>query len=231
MLEALSQVHQPPFQLVSSAAGLVFAMSMSPGEQLTEDDPPEWGKRDEGWTIDGLLGVYVADEREITIFSKGIKHAAAQLGTTPERVEYVVRLHEWGHAVFHLGVNQHKSAELAKASLTNDPSMERLTAQELTDTYRSVDPYVHEQIAQALSWLALEELRNKATIDKAKAACAKLSDTFGMLMRRQPSQYRLDSLRHLGQDQLRRRVHDVIRLVRDEALRADRETWETLMSW
>ncbi|MER9255392.1 hypothetical protein NKI59_27030 [Mesorhizobium sp. M0598] len=231
VLEALSQVHQPPFQLVSAVAELVFAISMSPGERSTDEDPPDWRKRDEGWTIDGLLGVYVADKREITIFAKGIKHAAAQLGTTPSGLEYVVRLHEWGHAIFHLGVDRVKSAELAKASLTNDASAEQVTGQRLTDTYGSVDPYVHEQIAQALAWLALEELRSKATIDKAKTACARLSDTFEMLMRRRPPQYRLDSLRHLERDQLRRRVCGVIRLIRDAGVRADRETWDTIMPW
>jgi hypothetical protein len=231
VLEVLSQVCQPPFQLVGAAAGLVFATSLSAGERATDEDPPDWGKRDEGWTIDGLLGLYDADRREITILTKGIAHAAAQLSTTPERLTYVVRLHEWGHAVFHLGVDQAKSADLAQASLANDPSVERLTARKLTDTYRSVDHHVHEQIAQALCWLALEDLGKKATIAEAKTACGRLSDTFETLMRRQPPAYRLDKLDHLGHEQLQRRVRDVIRLVRDASVRADQETWDTLMSW
>lgn len=231
VLEALSQVCQPPFQLVSAEAGLVFATSLAAGERSTDEDPPDWGKRDEGWTIDGLLGLYSAEKREITIYSKGITHAATQLGTTPARLEYVVRLHEWGHAVFHLGVDQGKSFELAKASLANDASVERLTAQKLTETYQSVDHHVHEQMAQALTKLALQDLVQKATIAEAKAACSRLSDTFEALMRRQPPAYRLDKLDHLGHEQLQRRVRDVIRLVRDAKLGADRQTWDTLMAW
>jgi len=231
VFEALSQVFRPRAQLVSAAAGLVFASSLSAGERSTDEDPPEWDKRDEGWTIDGLLGLYVAEKREITIFTKGIAHAAAQLGTTPGRLEYVVRLHEWGHAVFHLGVDQGTSFELAKAGLANDPSVERLTAQKLTETYRSVDDHVHEQIAQALTKLALDELSRKATIEDAKAACSRLSDTFEALMRRQPPAYQLDKLGHLGREQLQRRVSDVIGLVRGAKLGADRKTWDTLMSW
>jgi hypothetical protein len=128
-------------------------------------------------------------------------------------------------------IDQGKSFELAKASLNNDASVERLTAHKLTEIYRSADHHVHEQIAQALTRIALEELSRKATIEDAKAACSKLGDTFQTLMRRQSPAYRLDKLDHLGHEQLQRRVRDVIRLVRDAKLGADRQTWDTLMGW
>jgi hypothetical protein len=52
---------------------------------------------------------------------------------------------------------------LAKASLGNDESLARIAGDNLTRICRSVDPYVHEQMAQSTTWLAIEELGDKAT--------------------------------------------------------------------
>src|SRR2546429_8856507 len=80
-------------------------------------NPPGWAHRDELWTIDELLGLYEPHQRMITIFTKGIGHVAGQLGVQTFSVEYLVRVHEYAHAVFHLGVDQSPSASLAKAFL------------------------------------------------------------------------------------------------------------------
>ena len=124
-MEMMSQVLKHPFQIVSAETGLVFANSLQPSEISSDDNPPGWAKRDEIWTIEELLGLYDSQKRKITIFKKGIEHVAQQLLVKSFYVEYVVRIHEWGHAGFHLGVDQNKSAELAKASLNNDKNTER----------------------------------------------------------------------------------------------------------
>lgn len=50
-------------------------------------------------------------------------------------------------------------------------------------------------------------------------------------MDRQPRQYRLSKLKHLESQQLRRRVRDFIQLTRAAKLRAEQQTWDTLMAW
>jgi hypothetical protein len=121
--------------------------------------------------------------------------------------------------------------ELAKASLRDDEVMLRIAGEDLTGKYRSVDPYVHEQIAQSVTWLALEDLRAQATADKAKESCALLCETFTALTRRQPAAYQLDHLQHLEREHLQSRLRAVIDLIRNGDVRAYRTTWDTIMPW
>jgi hypothetical protein len=129
------------------------------------------------------------------------------------------------------GVDQSTSAALAKASLDNDPSLERTTASGLTAVYSSVDTYVHEQIAQLITRLVLEELGANASVEGAKIACAKLRKTFEKLMLRQPPQYRIDNLKHLEPKQLKNRLRALIGLVRNADMRGTRHVWDTVMRW
>jgi hypothetical protein len=102
-LEALAQFIKSPHNLVSAEVALVFALPMQPSERSVTEDPPGWAHRDELWTIDELLGLYESHKRMITIFTKGIEHVAGQLGVQTFFIEYLVRIHEYAHAVFHLG--------------------------------------------------------------------------------------------------------------------------------
>jgi hypothetical protein len=231
MMKTMSQVLKHPFQLVSAETGLVFASSLQPSEISSDDEPPGWAKRDEIWTIEELLGLYNSQEEKITIFNKGIEYIAQHLLVKPLYVEYIVRIHEWAHAGFHLGVDQNRSVELAKASLNDDKDVERVTREDLTGIYSSVDPYVHEQIAQSITWLALEKLRADATIDDAKEMCALLLETFKKLTLRQPKRYRLDQLQHLELIQFQKRLRDLIKLIRDGGVRGDQKTWDTIIPW
>jgi hypothetical protein len=117
-LEALSQVFKSPHQLVGAETSLVFPTSMQASENFTDVEPPGWADRDELWSIDSLLGCYDPQQRQITIFKKGIEHVAQKLALPSiEGIEYVIRIHEWGHAVVHLGVDQEKSSELTSQGL------------------------------------------------------------------------------------------------------------------
>ena len=171
-IDALSWVWQVPHQSVFAETGLTLATSLWPFEISSAADPPCCATRDDGWTIDTLLGCYNSQERKIAIFDKGIEHVARQLQVKRFFVEHVVRVHEWGHACFHLGVDRSKSAELAMASQKNDESAARTTGDNLTGIYSSVDPYVHEQIAQSITWLALENPCTNAVDDDSSKACA-----------------------------------------------------------
>ena len=158
-MEYLAEVFKSPGQLVSAELSLCLATSMGPSERSTDEEPPGWADRYERWTIDELLGLYEPHKREITLFTKGIEHVAEQLRVKFQIVEYLVRIHEYAHAVFHIGVDLEKSYTLAKAFNDDDPSLERATVSELTAIFDSVDPHVHEQIAQVITRLVLEELR------------------------------------------------------------------------
>ncbi|MDZ4736860.1 MAG: hypothetical protein SGJ07_10990 [Rhodospirillaceae bacterium] len=231
LMTALSQIYRPPGQLTGATAGLVFATAMLPGEQTSEDDPPEWDRREEGWTIDGLLGCYDASSSMITIFKKGIDFAAPQIGTTAELLTIIVRLHEWAHATFHLGVDQATSTSLAKASLGNGTLQIEDTCCAMTQAYQAADSYVHEQIAQVLTRLALDDLLVGASVEQAKNSCTEAIAVFERLMRRQPEQYSLDWVKRLEMDRLRNRLRGFIALTRRRQIEPLRQVWDTVMPW
>jgi hypothetical protein len=230
-LETMGQVIKPPFQLVCAATGLVFATSLQPCEIHSDEDPPGWAKRNDVWTIEELLGLYSSKEKKITIFNKGIEHIAAQLHVKPFYVEHVVRIHEWGHAAFHLGLDRTESMQLVDASLNGDESAALTTSNKLASIYSSVDPHVHEQIAQSITWLALEKLEADASVDGAKKACALLLETFKRLTSRQPPQYRLDQFRNFKPNQLQSRLRSFIELIREGNVRGHQKAWDTIMPW
>jgi hypothetical protein len=230
-LGALSEIWVSPMHLVGPAASLMFAIPLQPAETATDEDPPGWDKREEGWSIEELLGQYNSQKKTITLFNKGIKHAAEQLIIPVEGLRYVVRLHEWGHAVFHLGVNRGVSAELAGAMLADDDDLIESTVKELTKIYNSVQEYVHEQIAQVITKLALEELRAGATFEESKAASETLLARFETLTKRQPPRYRIDQFRDLKREHLQSRLQSVIGLIREDCIRGNEKTWNTIMAW
>jgi hypothetical protein len=154
---------------------------------MSDADPPQWADRErERWTIDGLLGLYERQPRQITIFTKGIAYAAGKLDCTADALEYIVRNHEWAHAVFHLGVDGETNTLLTKASLDGNARVKSDTLSALTAGFLAVDSFVHEQIAQALTWLVLRKLHEDASLDDARRVCASLGKTFETLTRRQP---------------------------------------------
>lgn len=233
LMDAIAQVLRSPVDLASEQTALVFAMSMYPSEVSTDEEPPGWITRDDGWSIDNLLGCYESRLQRITIFNKGVEFIAQKLGIPELRLRHIVSIHEWAHAIFHLGVSQEKSFELAKAAQADDTNGRSITLAELTTAYEAVDPFVHEQIAQIITWLSLQAQLSKATREEAKRGCTSLCETFEALIRRQPRQYRLDNLRHLDPDHLQRRLRAMIGLIRNRRTCGDEKTWQTIMpqSW
>jgi hypothetical protein len=49
-----------------------------------------------------MLGRYDSSLQTITVYTKGVELVAGWLGVPEERLKYIVRIHEWGHAVLHL---------------------------------------------------------------------------------------------------------------------------------
>jgi hypothetical protein len=226
-LDVSPKVLQPPPRLVSAVTGLGWSTPLQPSEMRSDDEPPAWERRDEIWTVEELLGRYASQQQEITIFNKGIEFVADQLEVSPFFVEWPVRIHEYAHANFHLGVDVQKRTALAEADVKKDGKAIQATLQDLTTTYSSVDAHVHEQIAQSITRVVLEKLHADAKCGDS----ARLLDTFLVLMSHQPQHYQLDKLNHLECDQLQTRLRALIGLIRDGSLRGNQKAWDTLMPW
>jgi hypothetical protein len=83
-IEVSSEIFRFPHLLAQQASGFEFAGGpLFPSEYPSDEEPPEWSKRDERWTIDGLLGCYDASQQRITIFNKGINVIAQKFGFHP----------------------------------------------------------------------------------------------------------------------------------------------------
>ena len=232
MVEVLIQVYKSPGQLVASEVKLVFSSALPITERNTDDHPQGWEGRNEQWEIDNFLGMYEPEQKQITIFDSAIDFVSDQIGIKNKQLEYVVRLHEWSHAAFHLAVTQDQSCALTKSDL--DGNRESIDAKfmELSNSYSSVETYVHEQLAQVLTYLALNRLLDEATLEEARKSCKSLINIFHCLMKRQPHRYQLENnLLQLGQQVLGRRLNSIILLLRTGKVAGDQETWDTIMSW
>jgi len=231
-IEVGSEVFRAPYLLAQQAGGFQFAGgALTPSERSSDEEPPEWARRDERWTIDGLLGCYDAGQQRITIFNKGIDVIAPKLGLHPELLERIVKVHEYGHALFHLGMIL---PEITSILGTPPQSKEHMLADTLRmriENYNNVERYVHEQIAQAITKIAFINLRASATKERSRNVCDKMIEAFNALMCRQPEEYRLDHLDHLTREQLGKRLHEFIILVRRRDLTPDRGVWDTIMAW
>lgn len=231
-IEVYSEIFRAPYLLAQQAGGFQFTgEALMPSERCSDEEPPEWARRDERWTIDGLLGCYDAGQQRITIFNKGIEVIAPKFGLHPELLERIVKVHEYGHALFHLGMMQPEIASILGMPPQSREHMVADTLRMRTETYNDVEHYVHEQIAQAITKIALINLRASATKEQSRNACDKMIEAFNALMSRQPEEYRLDHLGHLTREQLGKRLHEFIILVRRRDLTPDRNVWDTIMAW
>jgi len=232
VIEGLSEIFRTAYQLAQQASGFQFAGGpLMPSEHYSDEEPPEWATREERWTIDGLLGCYDANQQRITIFNKGIKVIAPKFGLQPELLEMIVKVHEYGHSIFHLGMMQPEITSILGMPPQGKEHMVADTLRMRTETYSEVARYVHEQIAQGITKIALINLRASATKEQSRNVCDKMIEAFNALMRRQPEEYRLDHVAHLTHEQLGKRLHEFILLTHRGALTPDRGVWDTIMAW
>jgi hypothetical protein len=176
----------PPL-LVQEANLEVFRPS-SPAEVYSTDQPAfsPRSPEEENWIpIDVLLGRYEAGRRTIKIFYRNVwKYASSHLRCRPADLEYVVRVHEYCHALVHLGASWLEQAPLLEPPLgavhTDWKSFLRARAK----AFRSLPRDTHELLAQVLCWVAIGTLQPHAWAND-------LQEVFLALMSRQPPEYRL----------------------------------------
>jgi hypothetical protein len=224
MVEALAQVLVPPFQVVQQVVGYqwAFAIQHFPSELMSDNDPPiRLGDRREGFPVDELLGRYEPGIQQITIFRKGIRDVAERLDVRERDLEFVVRLHEWAHALLHLGL-----PDAERLEVTEDESRWPIHLATATTWCQKTEPLLHERLAQLLTYHGLHGLLAEATAAEAKNALERMAYTFEELTRRSTAEYHIDHLI----DVPKLRVVTSIGLLKNATL-VGSEAWETVLKW
>ena len=107
LMDFVSEVRRTSFNVIQEAINfeLSFSSRDFPSEVFSKKEPPiPLGDRTDGIVIDGALGLYDSSTKKITVFPKGIKRAAEILKASPNDLKQIVLLHEWAHALLHLGL-------------------------------------------------------------------------------------------------------------------------------
>jgi hypothetical protein len=224
LVEAMAQVWQPPFQVIQRAVDQewIFPVTHHPSEIESDDEPPVLlGERSEVIAIDGLLGLYSPDTLQITIFRKGISRVAELLNARVADLTFIVRIHEWAHALLHVGF-----PEAERLQLTKQESLWPKHLAAATGWFRTLDAPLHERLAQLLTHHGVCSLRAAATFPQAQGALERIARTFGDLTRRAPSDYHIDKYTTVPKG----RILSSVRLLKSGGL-VGASAWETVVTW
>ncbi len=224
LLEAMTQVLVPPFQVVQNVVNYewTFPIAHSPSEVESDEEPPiRLGERVDMIPIDGLLGLYTPATQQITIFRKGVHRIAEILMLRERDLTFVVRLHEWSRALLHVGL-----PEADRIQVTADDSSWPLYLAQATSVFEGIDSELHERLAQLLTFHGLQITRTAATNLKAKAALGRITDTFTKLTQRSPREYQIDEYVEAPKD----RIVKSIELLKSRSL-IGLYAWETVVKW
>jgi hypothetical protein len=223
VLEILSDIQKLPYQLIERSVdyGYQFALGKMPKETFSDDEPPKKLREDEETIpIDGYLGLYESEKIQITIFKKGIERAVRILKCKLEHLTYVVRLHEWSHALVHIGVPEGDRSKVFK-----DLSHWEEQLPHMTEIFRSIDYRLHEHLAQLLTYQSLNTLIKEARSDESREVINKILNAFKDLSRRQPPEYQVGDYLGATQSQL----ITSMTLLRNQWLKGVFEAWDMIM--
>ena len=177
-----------PAVAIQLATDEVFRPS-SPMEVYSDERPffvPQDHEQEDWIPIDVLLGRYIPTERKIKVFRLNIEqYSRHPFNCTAEDLEFIVRMHEYCHALLHLGISLHYDRNL----LASYPNGRETTWDGFVSSRNavssSIDEATHEFLAQTLGWCALNALHSyKAGV---------LPDLFLKLMEKQPPLYRVSA--------------------------------------
>ncbi len=210
-LDALSEVMVHPAYLLWDHASRIFfhGSNNTVREEASRDDPPLLAHRGGRWVdltpdFESLLGLYEPEKRRIVLFDKGIEWLADKQDWVPNRLRMVVRLHEWAHALHHLGAPRRHTAR--------GMAIPRGFA-ERNARFRAAPDDLKEQIAQLCTLVALRGQIARAKKPKAQAMLEDVERIFFELMDRQSSRYRLpDEVRGMTLDRLKLKLELLLRM-------------------
>ena len=222
--DVFAEVRRQPFHIIQAAVDhqWIFAAGHMPSEISSEADPPiRLTDVTDEIAIDGLLGQYNPSTQEITIFRKGISHVAEILEVSPGDLTQVVQLHEWGHALLHLGLEK-----ADRMSVLRDESQWAERLSRLNIWFNALDDNLHESLAQLLTREGLRWLRDEATIPEAQAKIDRIQVVFEQLMRRAPSAYQIDKYDTAPKN----RIIGSVGLLKSGGL-VGADAWDTVVRW
>jgi hypothetical protein len=225
LMDIITDIIKPPFQLLEHELQGICSFSMAhyPTEIPTEDDPPvKLGERTEIIPIDKFLGLYSPDKREILIFLKGIREASDILQVNPKHLETIVRIHEWAHAILHLGVTEKDRVQILK-----DDSYWAVVLESSTGLFKEIEPALHEMLAQILTLYCVQDMKRDSKSDQGRQVLERLEQTFHHLSLRQPPEYHIQDLLGVPRD----RICKSIGLIRNRCLVGQAEPWKTVIKW
>jgi hypothetical protein len=152
IIDSLDSFYQPHCSFTLSViTGLTWGVASMPDYVESDDEPPMILPPDAEIPIDGYLGRYEVQKRRIEIFMKAVTATAERLNCKPEVLLSVVRVHEYAHAILHLGLDG--------------------TGRQCdTAVYLSIEEVVHETVAQILTARVIKARVADTTDEQAKAA-------------------------------------------------------------
>jgi hypothetical protein len=162
-------------------------LSLGPFEVFSNQRPTYANsKSDDLAPIDALYGIYEPKDLEITIFVENIKADAHRFRLRYADFLSVVRLHEYAHAIVHLGIDCGEIIQNGIGNRTYWDSFRKMR----DEAFAALDRPSHEFLAQAITLACLAS-------DSSETAFQGTIGTFDEIEDRQPRIYRLSKkLKH-----------------------------------
>jgi hypothetical protein len=116
-IDIVGEVFEIPFQVLQEITNYQyeFVIGKFPEDASSDEEPPrKLEKKGEIIPIDEYLGLYEPKKTKITIFNKGIENASTIIKCNPEHLRYIVKLHEWAHALIHIGLRDDDRLKVLK---------------------------------------------------------------------------------------------------------------------
>lgn len=224
-VDILSEVTKPPCQILLKLIHYryQFAIGKTLMESETDADPPKRiGPKVDVIPIDEYLGMYDYRKRKITIFKKGIEEASRTIECKPTHLNYVVRLHEWVHALVHIGLSESDRLQVLKDDGYWPECLKRAT-----QIYLAFEDRLHEHLAQLLVYHSLNLLWKDAQHQESKEVIKRIIDTFQVLNKHQPPEYVVDDYLQVPCE----RVVESLKLLKIGWLKGIFEAWDTVIRW
>lgn len=219
VISNINDVHVFPWDALTGLTKYQFIKN--PTEDQSNDDPPKIvADKAEIIPIDEFLGLYRPLEHKITIFNKGIEAASNIIKCNSDDLRYVVRLHEWAHALIHLGSED----DVASKARTDNDYMQDCIKQ-ADRIYDSIEKRLHEQLAQLLTYHSLKMLSKNAKGDRGKEINSERIRVFKELNKRQPMEYIVDKYLDMSHE----RFIESIRFIKKDWLKGTFEPWDRIM--
>src|SRR5262249_17094917 len=136
-IEILGECYPVIFSELSQSTGRFFVDF--PKYKETDETPPNVRNNQSKWVdlrpdFDGLLGKYQMGPPRITVYRKAVVWVANEFDWHPGRLKRLVDLHEWAHALHHLGSSSQTSVLNAKSVIkTKQTKIFRAASEEFTE--------------------------------------------------------------------------------------------------